>query len=520
MSQEYFLGTDIGTLATKTIVVSSDGEIIGSSNEKYDVIQKNPTWAEQWPEVWEEGVYKSISKCLDKADVSADEVRGISISGLYGGSGIPVDENFEPLHSCIIWMDRRATSQVQWIMENIDIDEMFQITGNYVDTYYGFTKILWLKENKPSVWDKTHKLVPPSSYVEYKLTDNLAIDYSSAGNIGGIFDINELEWSEVMCEELGIPVEKMPEKLVRSEDVVGEITSEASRKCGLKKGTPVIAGGIDAPMATLGAGAFERGDNVAMMGTSMCWGVIHEGENFSKKLVSMPHVADPEKKVYTFGGAATAGAIVNWFKGQFGQMEEEVGKNTGIDPFKLLDMEAEDIPPGSEGLVVLPYFKGERCPIWDVNARGNVLGLTLYHTKAHLFRAFLEAVGYSLRHNIEVGGEMGLDVKDVCKIVGGISSSSLWTEILTDITGKKIVAPSGGVGAPLGNALLVGVGTDLFDDYDEIRSWIKSDEIFSPSKENQKIYDRYYEIYRKLYKDIKDDMHKLTEISEKNYHRS
>ena len=514
MEGEYLLGTDIGTHGTKTVLVSPDGEVVSSAQRNYEVDQPEPSWAEQWPEVWVEATYESIAETVETADVDASQVRGISISSLYGGSGIPLDAEGEPLYPCLIWMDRRATDQVEWVKENIDLDELFEITGNYVDSYFGYTKILWLKENEPEVWEETENFVPPNNYVEYEMTGELAVDYSSAGNVGGVFDIDELEWSEEACEMLGIPVEKFPERLVASDDIVGEMTEEAAEQCGLEAGTPVLAGGVDAPMATLAAGAFERGDNVSMMGTSTCWGTIHEGDGFSQKLVSMPHVADSEEKVYTFGGSATTGALIEWFRSEFGGPEEQAGEIADVDPFELLNMKAEDIPAGSEGLVALPYFKGERSPIWDPDARGTLMGLTLYHEKAHLYRALMEAGAYSLQHNIEVVEDLGLPLNEDTKVVGGVSNAELWMEIFADVTGREMVVPAGGVGAPLGDALLVGVGTGLIDDYDAISEWISTGEVYEPDAETHETYTEYYEVYKSLYQSVKDDMHELAKIDQ------
>lgn len=307
MTKRYLVGVDIGTLGTKSVVVSLEGALLGSALVEYGVKHPRPSWAEQWPQVWEDAVYNAIKGSIEKAGIAPSDVAGACISGLYGGSGIPVDKKFNPLRPCLIWMDRRAADEVKWIKENTDLDKVFETTGNYVDTYFGYPKILWIKDKEPQLWNRTHKLIPPSTYVEYKLTGQLAIDYSSAGNLGGLFDIHRLCWSEEMSKALGIPLEKMPEKLVASTEVVGEVTSVAAKKCGLPAGTPVVAGGIDAPMATLSAGAIERGDNVAMMGTSTCWGVIHRGEAYSKSLVSMPHVVNCTEEIYTWGGAATSG---------------------------------------------------------------------------------------------------------------------------------------------------------------------------------------------------------------------
>ncbi|WP_136689520.1 FGGY-family carbohydrate kinase [Halorhabdus amylolytica] len=512
MDGTYLMGTDIGTHGTKTVLVSPEGEVLGSGQADYEVEQPEPSWAQQWPDVWVEATYDSIRQAIDDADVDPAEVRGISISSLYGGAGVPIDAEGEPLYPCLIWMDRRATDQVEWVKENVDLDELFEITGNYVDSYFGYTKILWLKENEPEVFEQTENFVPPNNYVEYVMTDELAVDYSSAGNIGGVFDIDALEWSEEACEMLGITTEKFPDRLVPSEEIVGEMTAEAAEKSGLEEGTPVLAGGVDAPMATLAAGAFEGGDNVSMMGTSTCWGTIHSGDGFSEKLVSMPHVADSEEKVYTFGGSATTGGLIEWFKDEFGGPEEQAGELADIDPFELLNMKAEEIPAGSEGLIALPYFKGERSPIWDPEARGTFMGLTLYHEKAHMYRALMEAGGYSLLHNVEVVENLGLPLNDETHVVGGVSNSELWMEILADVTGREMIVPAGGVGAPLGDALLVGVGTGLIEDYDAITDWTATGEVYTPDADTHETYSEYYEIYKSLYQNAKEDMHRLARL--------
>ena len=513
MDGQYLLGTDIGTHGTKTVVVSPDGEVLGSGKAEYEVDQPEPSWAEQWPDVWVDATYDSIRQAVDEADIDPAAVRGISISSLYGGAGVPIDEDGEPLYPCLIWMDRRATDQVEWVTENIDLQRLFEITGNYVDSYFGYTKILWLKEHEPEIFERTENFVPPNNYVEYVMTDELAVDYSSAGNVGGVFDIDALEWSEEACEMLGIPIEKFPERLVASDDIVGEMTAEVAERCGLEAGTPVLAGGVDAAMATLAAGAFERGDNVSMMGTSTCWGTVHEGDGLAQELVSFPHVADSEEKIYTFGGSATTGGLIEWFKDEFAGPEVQAGELADVDPFELLSMKAAEIPPGSEGLVALPYFKGERSPIWDPDSRGMFVGLTLYHEKEHLYRALMEAGGYSLRHNIEVAEDIGVPLKDETSVVGGVSNSPLWMEILSNVTGRRMTVPAGGVGAPLGDALLVGVGTGLFEDYDVVSDWTDTGAVYSPDQGTHDTYDEYYEIYKRLYQNTKTEMHQLADLS-------
>lgn len=510
MSSRCLMGVDVGTLGAKALIVSPEGKVISSALVEYDVLHPNPSWAEQWPQVWEDAACRAMKQCLRLAPVQADEVAGVCISGLYGGSGIPVDKDMTPLHPCLIWMDRRATEEVDWIHGNVDLNHVFRTTGNYVDTYFGYSKILWIKRNLPDVWRRIHKFIPPSTYVTLQLTGELAIDYSSAGNLGGLFDIHRLQWSEKMSRLLGIPLEMMPERVVPSTEVIGEITPSASARCGLVPGTPVVAGGVDAPMATLSAGATEPGENVAMMGTSTCWGVVHRGDSLSRKLVSMPHVVNCDREIYTWGGAATSGGLVRWFREEFGAAEVARGIQDGRDPYELLDDSASDVRPGSDDLVVLPYFMGERAPVWDPHARGIIFGLSLYHSRAHVFRALLEASAYSLRHSIEVGEQVGLRLKPETLVVGGITKSRLWLQILADVTGRPISVPAGGVGAPLGGALVAGLGVGLVKDYRIISDWTATDRILEPNPRAQQTYDRLYEIYRDLYRDTSQRMHALT----------
>lgn len=512
MNRPCLVGVDIGTQGTKAVLSADDGQVLGAGFQEYHVDQPRPSWAEQWPEVWENAVYHTIHSAMEQSGIPASQVTGICISGLYGGSGVPVDKDLQPLRPCLIWMDRRATEEVRWVKDNVDLDRLFQITGNYVDTYYGYTKILWMQRHEPTLWKRVHKFIPPSSYIGYKLTGQLAVDFSSAGNLGGMFDLRQLAWSEEMAKALNIDLELMPQRLVRSTAVIGELTSKAAARCGLAAGTPVVAGGIDAPMATLSAGATETGDNVAMMGTSTCWGVIHSGDDLSPDLVSMPHVVNPEREVYTWGGSATSGALIRWFRDQFGQVERQAAASVGLDPYELLDLKAASIPPGSEGLLVLPYFMGERAPLWDPKARGTVTGLTLYHRKAHLYRAFMEAAAYSLRHSIETGQRCGLELKDETRVVGGVARSSLWTQILADVTGRPILIPQGGVEAPLADALIAGIGVGVIPDHSCITGWIGETQRIEPCPKAHDQYSAYYALYRTLYHGAMEAMHGVADL--------
>ncbi|PYG87132.1 xylulokinase [Ruminiclostridium sufflavum DSM 19573] len=505
---KYLIGTDIGTSGTKSIIMDIDGNLIAQDLQEYDVLTSKPLWAEQWPGVWLEAAKSSIKNAVGKAKAAREDIKGICISGLYGGSGIPLDENMEPVRPCLIWMDRRADKQEQWVRKHINQEKLAHITHNGTDPYYGYTKILWVRDNEPENWAKTKLFLPPNAYVIYKLTHEIAIDYSSAGNIGGIFDMNTRNWSYELMDEMGIPRSMMPERIVTSDSIVGGLTSDISEELGLAEGTPVCAGGVDCGVATFGLGVFEPGDYAAAIGTSMCAALIHEKPIKAQDLISWPYVINSEKLTYSFGGGATAGAVVKWFRDNFAQLEKQAEENSGDNAYYALDIQAEKISAGSDSLVVLPYFMGERSPVWDTNARGTIFGLSLSHTKAHVYRAFLEAVAYSLRHSMEATGE---DLGEYILLAGGITKSRLWKQIFADVTGYAVVCPIHDVEANLGDVMLAGLGTGLLT-LEDIKKWQVLDERIIPNPEAHTKYNEYYRMYRRLYMDLKEDMKELSAI--------
>lgn len=303
----------------------------------------------------------------------------------------------------------------------------------------------------------------------------------------------------------------MPQRIVDSSDIVGGLTPSIANDLGLLPNTPVCAGGVDCVVAMLGLGVTQSGTFAATIGTSMSAALICNAKegNHSKALIEMPYVKDPMLLSYVFGGAATAGAIIKWFRDTFGEWELDMEKNGGASAYQQLDAAAEKIAPGSEGLLVLPYFMGERSPIWDTEARGCILGLTLAHTKGHIYRAFLEAIAYSLLYLMESTNALGIQQ---VMMAGGVVKSKVWRQIFADVLGREVICPKHDVEANIGDVLLAGIGTGVMT-YDDFTSWQIFDDPIKPNPEANEKYMKYYALYRKLYLDVKESMHQLSALA-------
>lgn len=507
--KKFLIGTDIGTSGTKTAVVGTDGAVAGEAYAAYPLICPHAGWAEQDAGEWENAVYQTIRTSMANAGIEPNQVAGLCVSGLFAGSGVPVGQDMRPLRNAIIWMDRRATEQAAKTERIIDPEEMFRITGNRNDAYFGFNKMLWIRDHEPAIWEKIRYFLPSNAFIVYALTGKVTIDYTAAANIGGIYDIHMHDWSRPLMEKLEIPPEMMPRQFYEPEEIVGGLTQAAAEKTGLIAGILVCAGCTDCLASILAAGVMEEGKQAAIIGTSINWSLLHRRDPISPDLISMPNAIDSRRMQYTYGGITAAGALTKWFRdtlAPYTEVDGVIARTT----FDMLDNEAERVAPGCEGIVVLPYFMGERSPIWDPLARGIFCGLTFKHNRAHMYRAILEATAFAVRHIREVS-PLFAGAQEECVVSGGATGSDLWMQILSDVTGLRILRTKHNVQAPVGDALIAGVATGVIDGYESVRQWCRYDRAFVPDTARHKEYDGYYQSYKKLYLSTKEIVHSLCE---------
>jgi len=504
MKDHILIGCDIGTSGTKAVAVDRKGKLLAQSYKSYGIWQLKTKWAEQDISVWLDAAMETIREVVTQ--VRESDISSICISALYGGTGVLCDADMNAIRPALIWMDRRAEKEALDLKRSIGEDKMIEISGNGIDSYYGYVKLKWIQNHEPEIWKQIKYIIPVHSYIVYKMTGIRSIDYSSAGNLGGIYNYIRHCWDEDMCRELGIEIQSLPDKFVKPSDIIGTIQPEYQKRLGLHHDVNLCAGTVDCIAAMLSASVTDIGDSAAVLGTSLNWGFLHDKLPDNANLVSMPYCTEPEKISYTYGGASTAGALPRWFANNFMEGEEQ-------SAYKKLeqDIYEHNIGAGSDGLVILPYFMGERTPIWDENAKGVIYGLTLSHTKAHIYRAILESVAYSLR-DIMNSMIVGDTVIDKIILVGGGTKSKLWKHIFADVTGFPVYTPVKEVEAPLGDAFLAGIGMGLFHEYSEIKEWITFHKPVLPNKENHIKYSKYFRIYKELYGNLKVTMKKTVDL--------
>jgi len=496
MAKQLLMGIDIGTSACKVAVFDLQGKVIAQSNKPYKVYYPNPGWAEQDPDEWWSAICDGIREILGSGDVSASDIAGIGVDG-QSWSAIPIDKDGNVLDRTPIWMDTRAREICERTKRLVGEDRIFDIAGNDFLPSYTTPKMLWFKENKPEVFNKTDMFLQSNSYIVYKLTGVKSQDLSQGYGIH-FFDMKNLKYDDRLAEELGLNSSLVP-PLFKCDETVGEITAQAASLTGLSAGTPVVAGGLDAACGTLGAGVYEVGQTQEQGGQAGGMSICTDHALSHKKLILSPHVV-PGRWLLQ-GGTVGGGGTLKWFK-------QEFGKDLSFDE---LTAEADRIAPGSDGVIFLPYMSGERSPIWDPDAKGVFYGLSFDKTRGHMIRALLEGVAYSLQHNLLVAAETGAKV-DVLNAMGGSANSVLWTQIKADVTGRKIQVPTSDTATTLGAALLAGVGCGLYKDYEEaVSSTIVITRTQEPDMKNHEMYKRRMELYLRLYEDLKDTFKEHTD---------
>lgn len=497
------LGIDIGTSACKLAVFNRQGEVISSGSGEYQVYYPKPGYAEQDPNQWWETVCRTIKAVLDKAGIDKKNIAAVGVDG-QSWSAIAIDKEGEVLCNTPIWLDARSDDICKRLNRELGEEAIFALAGNTLQASYTTGKIIWYKENMPQIYGRIYKILQSNSFIVYRLTGVLSQDKSQGYGLH-CFDMRRGSWDRDMCKALGIEYDFLPD-IYDCHQVVGFLTDAAAEQCGLAAGTPVVAGGLDAACGTLGAGVIHPYETQEQGGQAGGMSICLDSFGADPRLILGFHVV-PGRWLLQ-GGTTGGGGVMRWIEQELADFEREEAKRLGKSALALLDEAAGRVNPGSDGLVFLPYMAGERSPIWDVKAKGVFYGLDFGKSKAHMVRAAMEGVAYSLRHNLEVAYEAGAKV-GLLRAMGGAANSVLWTQIKADVTGLPIEVVASDTATTLGAAILAGVGTGFYKDFDEaVKLTVRVRRQHEPDKSHREVYDKNYRTYLDLYKNLKELMHR------------
>ncbi|MDE5776613.1 MAG: xylulokinase [Treponemataceae bacterium] len=505
----YLIGVDLGTSGTKTVLFAEDGTVAASCTIEYPLYQPQNGWAEQDPLDWWNAVCGTTKAVIAKAGISASEIKGVGLSGQMHGL-VMLDKSGNVLRKSIIWCDQRTAKECEEITQKVGAENLIKITANPALTGFTASKIMWVKNNEPEIYEKCAHILLPKDFIRYKLTGEFATEVSDASGMQ-LLDVPNRKWSDQVLDALQIE-KSLLGKVYESPEITGKVTKAASDLTGLAEGTAVVGGAGDNAAAAVGTGTVQDGRAFTTIGTS---GVVFA--HTSKLSI------DPKGRVHTFccavpgawhvmGVTQGAGLSLKWFRDNFCHEEMIAAAGMKKDPYFLMDKQAEEIPIGSDRLLYLPYLMGERTPHLDPNCRGVFFGLSAMHTRQHLLRAVMEGVTFSQRDSVEVLREMGVSINEMLACGGG-GSSPLWRQMLADVYGCPVKTVVSKEGPALGVAILAGAGTGVYSSVqDGCAAVIKTNPPQNPISQNSAEYEKFYNVYRALYPALKNNFSELAKL--------
>ncbi|MBF85774.1 MAG: xylulokinase [Acidobacteria bacterium] len=490
------LGLDIGTGGSRALLIDETGTVIASATEEHEHFASPQTgWAEQSPDDWWRASQAAVRAALANASCSIGDVQGIGLSGQMHGS-VLLDVADAIICPALIWCDQRTEAECQWLTEHVGRERLIELTSNPALTGFTLPKLLWVRSHQPKLWDKVRSVLLPKDYIRFKLTGERATDAADASGTL-LFDVAHRRWSAEMLKATDLDAAVLP-SVYEGPEITGRLTPRAANEIGLAAGTPVVAGGSDQAAGAVGMGIVKPGAVSATIGTS---GVVFAATDGP--------ALDPEGRVHTFchavpnrwhvmGVTQAAGLSLRWFRNRFG-----AGEDDGRDPYDRLADEAATAPVGSDGVLWAPYLMGERTPHLDANARAALVGLAESHTRAHVVRAILEGVAFSLRDSFTILETMKVPVHEI-RLGGGGARSALWRQIQANVYRQQVSRLATEEGAAFGAALLAGVGTGVWATVDEAcDTTVTVTDHVDPNDTDAALLERQYARYRTLYPALK-----------------
>ena len=490
----YLLGLDIGSTGCKAIVFDPNGKILGSGFEEYDIIMDQHGKAEQDPE----NIWRITCQVIRYAvkDIKSSMIWALGLS-VQGDGIIPVDKNFNALYNAILGMDYRSQPQVKAFEKQFDPKMIFKITGMRPHPMNSLSKLLWFRDNHPSLYNKTFKITTFADFILGKFGAVPSIDYTMATRTMA-FDLSSNEWSEKILNKLNINKDMFSDASP-SGTAVGKINAALAEKLGLNKNILLVTGGHDQTCAALGAGITEKGTGIISTGTAEVLSTafaepLTNEIMFNSFYPCYRYVKDG--MYFTFSLNHIGGLLLRWYRDNFSDTEVLEAQRKKLDPYQLM---IDKIPPGSSNIMFLPHMNGSGTPWCDMFSKGAIIGLSMSTTRHHIVRAILESQSYELKININTLKKAGIKINRLIAVGGG-SKSEIWLQIKSNILNKSIYTLKNKEAACLGAAILAGYGANVYKSIEEgVKMTVNTDRVFHPDKSKIKEYIKKFSIYKKIY---------------------
>ena len=488
------LGLDIGTTSTIGILIDTEGAILATASRPSALVSRHANWAEEDTELWWSNVCALVPNLLRAARLEADAIAAVGVTGMVP-TVILLDDSGRPLGPSIQQNDARAVDEIEALKRQVDGDDWFRRTGGSINQQVVAPKLLWLARHEPERLRRAGAVMGSYDYITYRLTGARSIEGNWALE-AGFYNLAQGGLDDDLVRLGGISPDRLP-PLRASGEPAGAVTRQAAEETGLLAGTPVVTGCADHIASAFVAGACDHGDLVVKFGGAGDIMLTCERPVTDPRMFIDFHIVPG---LYVSNGCmAASGSVLNWIVAQLAQAEAQAAQDAGQSPHAWLDERAADVPPGAGGLVLLPYFLGEKTPLHDPRAKGTLVGLGLHHELRHVWRAALESVAFGFRHHLDVFAEMDCTVGRVLACDGG-AASDLWMQITADVLERPVERLLEHPGSSLGAAFVAGMGVGALDDWSAIGRYARCDRVFEPAPGRTEACRNAYGIYRDLYR--------------------
>lgn len=502
-----WIGVDVGTTGVRATAYTATGKAVASTEAFYSLETPQYDWAEQNPQQIYDAVEEVVKGTVAELQYKLVTISGLALSSVMH-SFIPQDDKFQLLGNMMTWADSRSAAIVRRLEQDPKVKEFYFNTGCPLHACYPLAKILWVKENQPSVFERMTHIGSIKDFIFRNLTGEWVTDKSVASS-SGLYNAHKECWDEEILNFIGITEKCLPE--VVSTTHSNALLPDVANRLGLPAGLPVVIGATDGVLVNVGIGAVSAGQLSCTIGTSGAIRMLTEKPRMDKQ--NRTWCYNLTDNMWVAGGAINnGGMILRWMRDRILHLHGPQMEQLDVDPYDLMTMKARHVPAGSGGLLLMPFFTGERAPYWNSDLRGAFIGLSLNHSRSYMIRATMEGICYNLLCVLQALRDFE-DVKDI-RVSGSFTKSELWMQIMADVFNESITLPTNSEGASFGAAVLGFISDGTLKDIKDTAELVTAQKVYTPKAANREVYDELFSIYESLYVNMKDDLARLVHFQQ------